>query len=96
MTQLKFVSKEEAHKLIDDVPGDSVLIIQYSSILGISDYGKHIKKKRGKKIVDKSSVIVFAQNNPVSTLNLHQHFFSDFSNYNGEKIVRSIFLQKLE
>ncbi len=33
MTQLKFVSKEEAHKLIDDVPGDSVLIIQYSSIM---------------------------------------------------------------
>ena len=49
--QLKIVSKKEAYKLIDEVPGDSILIIKYNDILGISNCGKHIKKRKGKKMV---------------------------------------------
>lgn len=47
-------------------------------------------------MVEKSSVIVLSQNNPVTMLNLHNKFFSDFSNYNRENIVKSILLPKLE
>ena len=47
--QLKFVGKEEAHKLIDKMPGDSVLILKYNNIIGMSDRGKYVKKKRSKK-----------------------------------------------
>lgn len=95
-TQRKFVSKEEAHRLIEDAPGNKVMLIQYNGILGISDCGKYIKKKKGKKFVDKSSVVVLIQNNPIMTLNLHQKFFSDFCNYDREDIVRKILLPKLE
>lgn len=94
--QLKIVSKKEAYKLIDEVPGDSVLIIKYNNMLGISNCGKHIKKRKGKKLVDKSSVVVLSQNNPVTMLNLHNRFFSDFSNYNRENTVKSILLPHLE
>ncbi len=95
-TQLKFVTKEEAHKLIDEAPGNGVMIIQYSCVLGISDQGRYIRKKKGKKYVDKSSVLVLAQNNPVAMLNLHQKYFSDFTSYERENIVKSILLPKLE
>jgi len=95
-TQLKFVTKEEAHRLIDEAPGNGIMIIQYSSMLGISDQGRYIRKKKGKKYVDKSSVLVLAQNNPVAMLNLHQKYFSDFTCYERENIVKSILLPKLE
>lgn len=49
--QLRFVSKEETHKLIEELPGDSVLIMTYNSDFGISDSGKCIKKKRVKDML---------------------------------------------
>lgn len=94
--RLKIVSKEEAHKLIDNVPGNEVMMIQYNCILGISNFGKRIKKKKSKKYVDKSSVIVLTQNNPITMLNLHNNFFSDFTTYEKEIVVKSILIPKLE
>lgn len=94
--QLKFISKEDAHKLIDEVPGDGIMILQYDNFCGISDTGKYIRKRKGKNYVDKASVLVLARNDPISMLNLHQRYFSDFSDYKREKIVRSILLPKLE
>ena len=46
--QLRFVSKEEAHKLIDESPGDNVFILTYDGIIGMSDNGRYVKKKRSK------------------------------------------------
>ena len=37
--QFRFVSKEEAHKLIDEDSGNEVLILTYSNMVGISDQG---------------------------------------------------------
>ena len=34
-TQRKFVSKEEAHRLIEDAPGNKVMLIQYLSLIHI-------------------------------------------------------------
>ncbi len=90
--QLRFISKEEAHKLIDESPGDSILILTYNSKVGMSDSGKYIKKRRSKKLVDNASVLVLSRNKPIATLNLHKHFFDDFTNYNRENIVKSIML----
>ncbi len=95
-TQLKLVSKEEAHRLIDEVPGDMIMVLTYNSKIGISDTGKYIKKKRGITMVDKASVLVLIENNPIRTLNLHSRCFSDFSCYRKEKIDKSILLPKLE
>lgn len=44
--QLKRVSKEEAHKIIDEVPGNSLMVLTYDGIIGMSDYGKYMKKRR--------------------------------------------------
>lgn len=49
--QFRIVSKEEAHKLIDDVPGNKVMILSYDSVIGISNYRKFIKKKKGKSLL---------------------------------------------
>lgn len=94
--QLRFVSKEEAHKLIDGMPGNCVLVIKYNNIIGMSDNGKYVKKKRSKGYVDKSETLVLVDSRPILTLNLHDKFIKDFSEYNRENIVRSIMLAKLE
>ena len=36
-TQFKFVTKEEAHKMIDNVPGNNVLILTYDKRIGCSN-----------------------------------------------------------
>lgn len=95
-TQLKFVTKEEAHKLIDDIPGNGVMILTYKDDIGISDCGKYTKKKKGKRFVDKANILVLKSNSPIMTLNLHDKIFTDFSNYDREHIVRTILLTQRE
>lgn len=95
-TQFKFVTKEEAHKMIDNVPGNNVLILTYDKRIGCSNNGEYIKKKKGKKLVDNACVLVLADSNPIITLNLHNSFFGDFSSYKKEDIFKSIMLAKLE
>lgn len=94
--RFKFVTKEEAHKLIDESPGNSVLILTYDSIIGVSGQGKCIKKKRSKRYVDKSKTLVLIDTRPILTINLHDKIIKDLSGYNKENIVRSIMLAKLE
>lgn len=94
--QLRFVSKEEAHKLINEMPGDGVLIITYDKSIGISNCGKHINKRRSNKYVNKSKTLVLVDSRPILMLNLHDKFIKDFSGYNRENIVKSIMLAKLE
>lgn len=101
MTQLKLISKDEAHKLIENAPGSTVLVLQYNGTLGISDCGKHIRKKKCKKYVDQSSVVVLSQDDPdpVIKLNLHKIYFSNLSTYNiiyRTDNIKSILLPKLE
>lgn len=94
--QLKFVDKEEAHKLIDKMPGDSVLILTYDNVIGMSDLGKYVKKKKGKKYVDKSNTLVLVDSRPILTLNLHDRIIKDLSGYSRENVVKSIMLAKIE
>lgn len=95
-TQLRFVSKQEAHQLIDNMPGDKVMILTYVNSEGISDCGKYVKKSKGKKYVDCANVLVLKSNTPIMTLNLHDKFFNSLTNYDRESIVRTILLTKLE
>lgn len=94
--QLKFITKEEAHKLIDEMPGEFIMMLTYDSKIGISSTGKYIKKKNGKKYTDKANVLVLEEYSPIRMLNLHDKLFCDLSNYKKEDIVRSILLTKLE
>lgn len=94
--QLRFVSKEEAHKLIDEVPGNGVLVLTYDNMVGISDKGRYIKKRKSKRLVDKSVTLVLTDSRPVVTLNLHDKIIRDFSGYDRENIVKTIMLTQLE
>ena len=94
--QLRFVSKEEARKLIDDIPGEGVFIMTYNNVAGMSDQGKYIKKRKGKRYVDRSKTLVLVDTRPILTLNLHDKIIKDFSGYNKERIEKSIMLAKLE
>lgn len=98
-TQLSFMSKEEAHKLIDSIPGDGVFILTYSMKTGISDNGKYIKKKKGNRMVDKAKVIVLSRSQ-ITTLNLHDKLFNSFEEYKEEykreDIVKTILIPQLE
>lgn len=94
--QLRFVSKEEAHKLIDEMPGDGILVMTYDSFIGISDKGKYVKKKKSKRYIDKSKTLVLIDNSPILALNLHDKIIKDLTRYNRENVVKSIMLAKLE
>lgn len=94
--QLRFVSKEEAHKLINEMPGDNVLVMTYDSFIGISNKGKYVKKKKSEKYIDKSKTLVLIDSSPILALNLHDKIIRDLSKYNKENITKSIMLVKLE
>ena len=94
-TQLSFVTKEEAHRLIDSIPGDGIFVLTYNEEVGMSDNGKYIKKKKGNKLVDKAKVLVLSKNN-ITTLNLHDIFFNDFGEYRREGTVKTILIPQLE
>lgn len=93
--QLSFMSKDDAHKFIDSIPGDGVFVLTYSEKTGKSDNGKYIKKKKGNKLVDKAKVVVLSESQ-ITTLNLHNVFFNSFEEYKREGIVRTIMIPKLE
>ena len=47
--QLKYVTKEQAHKMIDEVEGDTIFVLSYNKDKGISNNGKHLSKKKESK-----------------------------------------------
>lgn len=94
-TRLSFMTKEEAHQLIDSMPGDGVFILTYSEKIGKSDNGEYIKKKKGNKLVDKAKSVVLSQSK-ITTLNLHDIFFNDFGEYKREGTVKMIIIPQLE
>ena len=94
-TQLSFITKEDAHKYIDALPGDGVFVLTYSEKTGKSDTGKFIKKKKGNKLVDKAKVVVLSENK-ITTLNLHDVFFNSFDDYKRKGTIKTIMIPKLE
>lgn len=92
--QLKKVTKEEAHRLIDEAEGDTVFVLAYDKMVGISDNGKRVKKKKGRKIVSQSDEITLSENELTKILNLYKE--SKWSGiFNKENIVKSILLPKI-
>lgn len=98
-TQLSFMTKEQAHKLIDSIPGDGVFILTYSEKKGKSDNGKYIKKKKGNKFVDRAKTVVLAKSQ-ITTLNLHNKIFDEFDGYKEEYmkdgVMRTIIVPQIQ
>lgn len=96
---IRLISKQEAHEIIDSITENTIMLIEYNGILGISNKGKHIRKKKGKKYVDKAASVVLSQEYPITMLNLHRISFNDLSEYDRycrTDITKSILLPKLE
>lgn len=94
-TQLSFMTKEEAHELIDSMPGDGIFVLTYSEKAGKSDNGKYVRKKKGNKLVDRAKVVVLSKSK-ITTVNLHDVFFNNFEEYKREGTIRTIILPQLE
>lgn len=94
-TQLRIVTKEEAHRFIDAVPGNTVMMLTYNVMHGISDHGRHIRKKKGRRLANKASTIILCKNDPVITLNLHDSYITEIPYSNRDSMVKSIILSKI-
>ena len=94
--QLKKVTKEEAHKMVDEVEEDTIFVLTYDKNIGISDNGKRVKKKKGKLMVNQSDLIILSEEEPVRTLSLYNNQHRFFDIFKRENIIKSIILPKLE
>ena len=94
--QLRKMTKEEAHKAIDEAKGDAVFVLSYDKNIGISDNGKRVKKKKGKLMVNQSDLIILSEEEPVRTLSLYNNQHRFFDIFKRENIIKSIILPKLE
>lgn len=93
-TQLRHVTKEELHKMIDKIPEDKLMILTYKKDNGISDNGKMLKKKRTKMLVDKATILILTETKPIRKVDLEGNF--GWLNVNRENIIKSILLPQLE
>ena len=89
-TQLKYVTKEELHKMIDEMPGDELMVLTYKKDTGISDNGKMVKKKKTKVYVDKATIIVMSESKPIRKVDLEGNFFK--IPYMNNSIIKTILL----
>lgn len=94
-TQLKFVSKEELHKMIDEMPEEKLMVLTYKKDAGISDNGKMLKKKKTKKLVDKATLLILTESNLIRKVDLEGNF-GLFKTINRENIIKTILLPQLE
>lgn len=83
--QFKIVSREEAHKIVDKAPTNSVIVLTYNGVIGMSDYGKRIKKRSGKRLIDKYPIIVLSDSRLITILNLHK--INDMKNISKSIII---------
>lgn len=93
-TQLKYVTKEELHRMIDETPGDELMVLTYKKDTGISDTGKMIKKKKTKVFVDRAKILVLTETKPIRKVDLEGEFCKiPFINNN---MIKSILLPQIE
>ena len=88
-TQLKYVTKEELHKMIDEMPEEKLMVLTYKKDIGISDNGKMLKKKKTKKLVDKATLLIMTESNPIRKVDLEGDF-GLFKTINRENIIKTI------
>ena len=89
-TQLRYVSKEEIHKMIDEIPEEELIILTYRKDTGISDNGKRMKKKKTKILVDKATILILTESEPIRRVDLEGNF-NRFS-VDRHNIMKSILL----
>lgn len=92
--RLRYISKQELHKMIDEIPEEKLMVLTYKKDIGISDNGKMLKKKKTKKLVDKATLLILTESNPISKVDLEGHF--GLFDMNRENMVKTILFPQLE
>ncbi len=92
--QRRYMTKEELHRMIDEIPEEELVVLTYRKDIGISDNGKMLKKKKTKILVDKSSVIILTETKPIRKVDLEGNFYK--LPIIRENIIKSILLPQLE
>ena len=93
--QLKYMRKEELHKMIDEIPEEKLIVLTYKKDSGISDNGKMLKKKKTKKLVDKATLLIMTESNPIRKVDLEGDF-GFFKTINKDNIIKTILFPHLE
>lgn len=94
-SNIRYVSKDELHKMIDEIPDDEFMVLTYKKNVGISDTGKKIKKKKTKILIDRATILVLTDSKPIRKVDLEGDF-SLLPIFNKGNIVKSILFPKLE
>ena len=92
--QLRYISKEELHKMIDEIPEEKLMVLTYKKDIGISDNGKMLKKKKTKKLVNDSTLLILTEN-PIRKVDLEGNF-GLFKTINRENVIKTILFPRLE
>ena len=90
-TQFKHVSKEEVHRMIDNIPEEELMVLTYRKDTGISDNWKRIKKKKTKILVDKATILILTDGKPIRKIDLEGNF-GKFISIKMENIIKTILL----
>ena len=93
-TQLRYMTKNELHKMIDDLQEEEIMVLTYKKDVGISDNGKMLKKKKTKMLVDKATLLILTESNPIRKVDLEGDF--GLFDMNRENMVKTILFPQLE
>lgn len=93
-SQIRYVSREEIHKMIDEIPDEKFMILTYNKDKGISDNGKIIRKNKTKTLIDKATILVLTDSKLIKKVDLEGKF--GIFQLNNENIMKTILLPKLE
>ena len=93
--QLRYISKEELHKMIDEIPKEKLMVLTYKKDIGISDNGKMLKKKKTKKLVNDATLLILTESNPIRKVDLEGNF-GLFKTINRENVIKTILFPQLE
>ena len=93
-SQIKYISKEELHKMIDEFPEGEFMIMTYDKDKGISDNGKMVNKNKTKILANKSTLIILTEGKPIMKVDLEGDFGGLFNK--NRNIIKSILIPKLE
>lgn len=92
-SQLRQMTKEELHKIIDDTHGDKVMVLTLRKDSGISKKGKMLKKRRLKNFINKAKNIILFEAKPIRRIDLE----GNFSRFSKRKIIiKTILLPQIE
>ena len=87
--QLKRVTKEELHKMIDEVQEEELMVLTFRKDTGISDNGKMLKKKKTKMLVDRATILMLSEQVPIKKVDLEGDF-GIFRNINNGNVIKTI------